>query len=383
MHELAVCFMIVHNNIFLHFFVQQRFRACLEAERQRELVLLALRRTVSSKSKSLLVHGQKALHISSSEESISTSSFVSIKDAVSGQDSGFNTSDMENVKFSSELHDMARTIENLRGTIEKKEQDLLGSKQKCKMLDDHRSLLALHAHELSERRELLEDELEWRGKELDTVTMKHNETIRRMKEDNTREKRRNALQLKKLEAAVAALEEKNAELKKELEERILLNKVNDIVNVLICKSAHESVNKDLAECLKKNTSLEDELALMKTQIVDKESQMIESMRLLEESREKCKLYEEKMSLLTVQMDEASTTIGRLENEVFFMQKEINSMKMWNTDEESRRLADDAQDNVYKELLRNSVLEEEISKCRMSQLELEENVKEEEVLLLSG
>ena len=346
-------------------------------------MLLALRRTVSSKSKSLLVHGQKALHIISSEESISTSSFVSIKDAVSGQDSGFNTIDMEDVKFSSELRDMARTIENLRATIEKKEHDLQGSKQKCKMLDDHRSLLALHAHELSERRELLEDELVWRGKELDKVKMKHNETIRRMKEDNTREKRRNALQLKKLEAAVAALEEKNAELKKELEERILLNEVNDIVNVLICKSAHESVNKDLAECLKKNTSLEDELALMKTQIADKESQMTESMRLLEESREKCKLYEERMSLLTVQMDEASTTIGRLENEVFVMQKEINSMKMWNTDEESRRLADDAQDNVYKELLRNSVLEEEISKCRMSQLELEENVKEEEVLLLSG
>ena len=175
--------------------------------------------------------------------------------------------------------------------------------------------------------------------------MIHNETIGRMKEENTREKRRNALQLRRVEAAVAALEEKNAELKKELEEKNLYNEVNDIVNVLICKSTRESVNNDLAECLKKNTSLEDELALMKTQIVDKESQMTESMRLLEESREKCKLYEEKLSLLAVQMDEASTTSARLENEVFFMQKEKNSMKMWNTDEESRGLADNAQDNV--------------------------------------
>ena len=267
------------------------------------------------------------------------------QDDMSGQDCRFDTIDIENVKLSSELHDMARTIENLRATIEKKEQDLLGSKQKCKMLDDYRSLLALHAHELSERRELLEDELVWRGKELDKVKMKHNETIRKMKEENTREKRRNALQLRRVEAAVAALEEKNAELKKELEEKNFYNEVNDIVNVLICKSTRESLNNDLAECLKKNTSVEDELALMKRQIVDKESKMTESMRLLEESREKCKLYEERLSLLAVQMDEASTTSARLENEVFFMQKEKNSITMWNTDEESRGLADNAQDNV--------------------------------------
>ena len=40
------------------------------------------------------------------------------------------------------------------------------------MLEDHTSLLVLHAHELSERRELLDDELAWRGKEMETNKLK-------------------------------------------------------------------------------------------------------------------------------------------------------------------------------------------------------------------
>ena len=111
--------------------------------------------------------------------------------------------------------------------------------------------------------------------------MLHSETIRRMKEENSNEKRRNAVQMKRLEEAVAILKDKSVELKKEQEEKTHHNEMKDIVNALICKSVHESINKDLAEFLKNNTCLEDELILMKTQIIDKESKLDEIVRLQE------------------------------------------------------------------------------------------------------
>ena len=134
------------------------------------LVLLAIRRTVSSKSKIPQIQVQIVLHTIGSEESISKCSFVSIKDGVSGQDSGVGINEMqdlkelnqasmpENARLQSELLRMSKTIENQRAAIEKKEEDLQGSKRKCKMLEDHTSLLTLYTHELSERRALFEDE---------------------------------------------------------------------------------------------------------------------------------------------------------------------------------------------------------------------------------
>ena len=46
--------------------------------------------------------------------------------------------------------------------IDNKEEDIEASRNKSKMLEDHSSLLALHAHEFGERKQLLENELEWR-----------------------------------------------------------------------------------------------------------------------------------------------------------------------------------------------------------------------------
>ena len=50
----------------------------------------------------------------------------------------------------------------------------------------------------------------------------------RMEEDNTREKRLDALQIKRLEEAVATLKEKNAELQRDLEDRDVYNEVKGI-----------------------------------------------------------------------------------------------------------------------------------------------------------
>ena len=358
-------------------------------------MLLTLRRTVSSKSKSLHVHNQKSLNDISSEESLSTCSFVSIKDDVSGQDSGLDTNEMqnlkegsqalvmENTKLKSELLHMAKTTENQRATIEKMEEDLQGSKRKCKMLEDHTSLLALHAHELSERRALLEDELQWREQELGKLKMINNETIRRMEEDHTSEQMRDALKMKGLEETAAALELENANLKKELEERDNQNEVKDIVNALICESVHESVNKELVECRKKNTRLEEELLNMKTQLLDKESKLDESVRLLKEANEESKLCEEGLSLLTIQVYNANKAIESFENEVAVKETKVEDTKIWN-EEESRRLADEVHDQIGKVHLRNNLLEEEIAKHHTAcQAEVEGRIQEKEVLLTSS
>ena len=116
---------------------------------------------------------------------------------MSGEDSGFQINEMqgpkeekrelklENVRLQSELLNMKKTIQNLRVTIEKREEDLQASRNKSKMLEDHSSLLAMHAHKLSERKQLLEHELEWKGEKLNEMKVKNTKTIRKMKGNNT------------------------------------------------------------------------------------------------------------------------------------------------------------------------------------------------------
>ena len=63
------------------------------------------------------------------------------------------------------------------------------------------------------------------------------------------------------------------------------------------------------------------------------------MRLLEESKEKCKLWEENLPLLTVQLDEANGANGVLENGLVFLEREIITMEIWNIDDVTRIDAD--------------------------------------------
>jgi len=67
---------------------------------------------------------------------------------------------------------MKKIVQNLRATIEKEEEDLQASRNKSKMLEDHSSLLAMHAHELAERKQLLEHELQWREEQLNDLKVK-------------------------------------------------------------------------------------------------------------------------------------------------------------------------------------------------------------------
>ena len=101
--------------------------------------------------------------------------------------------------------------------------------------------------------------------------------------------------------------------------------------------------------------------------------MVETVRLLEESKEKCKLWEENLPLLPVQLDEANGANGVLENELVFLEREIITMEIWNIDDRTR-LADDAQVKAGNRILRNDVIEKEISKYCMNQKSLRKRLR---------
>ena len=375
-----------------YFSFQQMFTARLEAQKQRELALLALRRTVSRKSNSLEVHNHKT-NQSFSTQSMLTYSISSINDNVSGQDSGFQINEIqgltedkrelkvENVKLQSELFDMRKIIQNLRATIEKKEEDLQASRNRSKMFEDHSSLLAIHAHELSERRQLLEHELEWREEQLNDMQVNNRKAMWIMKENNIREMTRNAIKMKEMEEATAALQKMNDQLKEELKERDFENQAKDIVSAVICNSLQETFNENIGQCLKNSTSLEEELSLLQTQVAHQESQLVESASLLQDSRVKCEMHEEKVSLLSLQLDQAETAMGILKSELVLKDEQIETMEMTRT-EEIKRLADEANENLMKEVMKSESLEREIDRYRISQEELEEKVKEQQLLLAS-
>ena len=276
---------------------------------------------------------------------------------------------------------MAQKIANQKAKIEKKEDDLQESRHKSKMYEDHSSLLALHAHELTERKELLEDELEFREKMLNEMKMKNSKTMREMEEKHTLEKRRSAVQMKEMEEAAAALEKKNAQLKEELHRRDLQNEAKDIVSAVICNSLHESFNEDLGQCLQKSKSMEEELVLLKSQVIEQESEMAMSVNLLQESTEKCNMYEAKVSKLTLQLGEFKKAMGILENELVLKDKQIESMEIRSTDGVTE-LTDQTQEKIMKEVRKNESLEREIAIYRIGQSETKEKVHEKQLLSTS-
>ena len=177
------------------------------------------------------------------------------------------------------------------------------------------------------------------------------------------------------------MEDENFVLRKELKKRDLGDQTTDIVSTVICKSLYENFKEDLAEYLKKNKSLEDELANLKIQIVDQNSKIFESFSLLEKIKEECKMHENQESLLTLQLGKANNALDFLGSELALKDKEIEAMEIKNTDE-IRKLADENEEKVLTESLKNEILEQEIARLRTSQVVLGETVKEQEVLLKS-
>ena len=202
-----------------------------------------------------------------------------------------------------------------------------------------------------------------------------------MKENNARKRTQSAVQTKELEEAVAVLEKINAQLKEELKAKEPQNQAKDIASSVICCSLQETFNEDVGQCLRSNNSLEEELSLLKTELLDHESQLTESANLLEDSRVKCEMFEEKASLLTLQLDKAETAMGILKSELVLKDRQIEAMNMMRK-EEIKRLADETDEKTMKESMKDESLELVIDRYRIRQVELEKKIKEQQLLLTS-
>ena len=93
------------------------------------------------------------------------------------------------------------------------------------------------------------------------------------------------------------------------------------------------------------------------------------------------MYEERVSLLTLQLDKAKTAMGILKNELVLKAEQIEKMEM-RRKEETKRLADETHEKIMKEVMKNESLERVIDRYRISQEELEEKLKEQQLLLTS-
>ena len=93
------------------------------------------------------------------------------------------------------------------------------------------------------------------------------------------------------------------------------------------------------------------------------------------------MYEERVSLLTLQLDKAKTAMGILKNELVLKAEQIEKMEM-RRKEEIKRLADETHEKIMKEVMKNESLERVIDRYRISQEELEEKLKEQQLLLTS-
>ena len=201
-----------------------------------------------------------------------------------------------------------------------------------------------------------------------------------MEEKHAKQMTHNAIQMKELKEAATELEGQNAELRKKLQDRDLDSQAKDIVSAVICNSLHENCKDDLGEYVKKNKCLENQLAMLQIKIVDQDSKIAESVSLLEELKEKCKMHENKESLLTLQLGKANNALEILDSELALKRREIEAMEMKN--KEMRKLADENEEKALEEVRRNELLEKEIARSRTTREQLEEKLNEQEVLLTS-
>ena len=287
---------------------------------------------------------------------------------------------LKNAILQSELLAVEKRTETQKARIQKREEGLQVSRQKWEMFEDHSSLMALHAREVSESKELLICALEMREKQLDAMKKENTEMMLKMEEKLAKEMTHNAIQMKELKEAATELEGENAELRKKLQDRDLDNQAKDIVNAVICNSLHENFKEDLGEYVKKNKCLEDQLAMLQIKLLDQDSKIAESVSLVDEVKEECKMHENKESLLTLQLGKANNALVILDSELALKPTEIEAMEMKNT--EMKKLANESEEKVLEELLKNELLEQEIARSRTINVQLEEKLKEQEVVLTS-
>ena len=403
-------------------------------------MLLALNKSVSSNhlkatrafvsSSHLQLKDEKAAPHSISRESILTCSTASIKEDVSGQDSGLDINEIdglkgeyeelkvENSKLQSEMLTMKEEIKELRAMVGERDEQLETSKRTCKMYEDHSSLLAFQVYELSERREILEDEVNVREDKMEEMEVKNKEMVVRMEEKHNAEMMKKMIKLEKMEKLVGKVKEENARMKKdnsrmeedngrmkeeiarmeediarmkddnsrmeednarmkednarmkeELVEKDLHNEAREVARAVIVQSLTATFDEDVRECLEENARKEDELEVMKNRIADLKSNIADS----------CKSYEDQASSLTSQLKEASKKRKHLEDELFLKEEKVNIMQA-KINEEIKKVIQEQNEKMIKDVLKIGSLQEENARYRMEQVEMKKQLQEMKVHL---
>ena len=372
-----------------------------KAEKLEELILLSLQRNVSTRSKhakledvlwsSRLQTEKKQEGYNDSSESMVTSSVVSIKEDVAGQDSGLEIQEkdvlkedyeamkLENAKLEAKLQALEKEFAGQRALIEGNAEKLEASKQKCKMFEGHSSLLAFHVHELSERRELLEDELDFREAQLEDLEAKNKEATKKMQEEHNVEMMKKVLKIEGLEKEVAMLKKENAQMKEELVDKDFEKKGRDIVCDAIIKGVGARCEEVVNQCQRDISDMASELAALKKQNDDQKAVIEENAKSLEESKQKCKILEDNASLLAKQLHDVSESKEGLESKLSLKEEQLKNLEVENS-QKIKKIKEEKDAEIEGKELKIETLQKEIHYFRKDNAEMQRKCHEIELEL---
>ena len=364
-------------------------------------MLLALKRHVSSTSDHLkivrstldssnkLKFEKEKSDERASSESMVTSSEASMKEDVSEQDSGLEIDEiyglkeeiqelkLENDKLQSEILTMTKQIESQIAMIEEKEENLQGSKRKCRTFEDQSSMLTLQVEELCERRRFLEEELRIREDQLEEMEAKNAEAIMKLNEEHNKKMIIKVLKIEKLEKIIAKVKKNNSELNEELKEKDRHIKEKEIENDASLQAMKARCEEETQKTTTEKDKIVNELVKLKKGIKEETAKSEENEKELKAIKKACELLEDKKAVMAAQLKEISTVSGRLEHELALKCKELRCMEA-RYQEELKKLKENHSAEMSKKERTIEQLQKEISKCRDDYAELKKILQEKDL-----
>ena len=335
-----------------------------QAETQRELALLALQRNVSSPTKYAKIQDLLRNSCYSQLENASKSQNVSNKSrsmvSIKEQDSGIEIQEKdvskvecyalkeENAKLVSELQALKAKIEDQRVLIQDNSEQLEVAKQKWKMFEGHSSLLAFHVYELSESKEILEDELNFREVQLEDLEAKNMEAAKKIEEEHNAEMLKKVLKIESLRKENAIMQKQNIQMREDLDEKRFQEKI-------------------------------EELESLKKQVEDQKAKIEESAEEVKASKEKCEILESKKVFLAHQLQGVCKVRRSLEEELVIKEEQMKKNEVrW--EEEIKKIKAEYSVEMAKKVLKIERLQREVSKYHEDHVEMKKELQEMELHL---
>ena len=254
----------------------------------------------------------------------------------------------ENGRLESELQALKAQIEDQRVLVQDNAEQLEVAKQKGKMFEGHSSLLAFQVYELSERKKILEDELNLREVQLEDLEVKNKEAAKKIEEEHNAEMIKKVLKIESLKKENAMLEKQNVQMREDLEEKNSQKKMEEI------------------EGLKK-------------QVEDQKAKIEESAEEVKASKEKCEILESKKSFLAHQLQGVCKVRRSLEEELVIKEEQMKSNEV-KCEEEIRKIEADHNVRMAKKVLKIERLQKEVSNYHGSHVEMKNELQEKELQL---